>query len=374
MNTEKTSGQFSTNLTPTLLNFISDGVLILTAENRIEFMNNSAMKLLGCTTSFELYNKHISEIYACPNERFNSIQLPSNDEQGIRMEAVFRRRDGSVFNGLCTEVLVQEDYHDIKIFLLQDTPDQKKSPIPLECCNAKLERITKQLDEFTYIVSHDLKSPLRAISNLSVWIEEDLSGSLTEDVKKNLMLLRTRVTRMEALINGVHAFSSIFREASRTEFLHVAKLLADVISELMPPPNVSIMIGTDMPELQTSKSMLTQVFSHLLSNAIRHNDKEDIRIKIFAREKSDTWEFTIEDNGPGIASESLETIFAIFQTLKARDKFESTGIGLTIVKRILEDCGGTIHVISEIGTGSKFIFEWPKKAFCNNPGTCEKYE
>jgi signal transduction histidine kinase len=223
--------------------------------------------------------------------------------------------------------------------------------------NMMLADRNQELDQFVYVSSHDLKAPLRAIANLSEWIEEDLDGQLPEEGQRHMQLLRKRVQRMDALINGLLEYSRVGRAKVPVETVNVADLLAEVIDLLAPPSNFIVEVGL-MPTIQTRRLPLSQVFSNLISNAIKHCDRLDARIQITANVQDQLCKFTISDNGPGIAPEHQNKIFTIFQTLDARDKTENTGIGLSIVKKLVELEGGKVWVESELGQGAQFIFTW----------------
>ena len=226
--------------------------------------------------------------------------------------------------------------------------------------NAALEKRNQELDQFAYVASHDLKAPLRAIANLSHWIEEDLSDILTEDTQHQMNLLRGRVHRMEALINGLLQYSRVGRLETPKVTVSVATLLADVIDLLAPPETFTIEIEPNMPTLVTHRLPLEQVFSNLLSNAIKHHPRTDGKVQISVQDKGSFYEFAVADDGSGIAPQYHEKVFGIFQTLEARDKTENTGIGLAIVKKIVEGQGGTIRLESQEGQGATFRFTWPK--------------
>lgn len=226
--------------------------------------------------------------------------------------------------------------------------------------NYDLQKRNQELDEFTYVVSHDLKAPLRAIANLSEWIEEDLEDSLTAETRHQMNLLRGRVYRLEALINGLLQYSRIGRIETPVTSVSVATLLAEVIDSLAPPSSFTIEVAPPMPTLLTHRLPLEQVFSNLISNAIKHHPRSDGKIKIAALERGDFYEFTVADDGDGIAPEYQAKVFGIFQTLSARDRQENTGIGLAIVKKIVEGQGGSIWVESQVGQGATFHFTWVK--------------
>lgn len=218
----------------------------------------------------------------------------------------------------------------------------------------------QELDQFTYIVSHDLKAPLRAISNLSEWIEEDLADTLESDTKSNLLLLRNRVQRLNSFIDGLLAYSRAGRIKVKPSTVDVNQLLHEIIDSLAPAPGFIINIDDGMPVLQTEKILLQQVFSNLISNAIKHHHQERGIVKISVVERESFYEFSVADNGTGIATENQDKIFEIFQTLTAKDTTENTGIGLSIVKKIIENQGGKIWLESSLGKGSKFFFTWRK--------------
>jgi len=225
-----------------------------------------------------------------------------------------------------------------------------------------LEHSNQELDQFAYIASHDLKAPLRAIANLSQWIEEDLEEVMTDDTRKQMGLLRGRVQRLEGLINGILQYSRVGRVDMETEMVDTILLLAEVLDGLAPPPGLHIDVALDMPSLVTAPLPLSQVFGNLLSNAIKYHDRPDNgHITVSARKlEGGGYEFSVADDGPGIAPELHDKVFRIFQTLNARDKVESTGIGLTVVKKIVEQLGGEITLESAEGEGSIFRFTLPE--------------
>lgn len=224
-----------------------------------------------------------------------------------------------------------------------------------------LEKRNAELDQFAYIVSHDLKAPLRAIANLSQWIEEDLEDKLTEDTRHQMNLMRRRVHRMEALINGLLEYSRVGRLRTELESVDVEVLLAEVIDSLAPPPGFSVKVMPGMPTLFTERLPLEQVFANLISNGIKHNHRPNGQIVVSVEDQTDFYEFAVADDGPGIAPEFQEKVFVIFQTLEPRDKVENTGVGLAIVKKIIEDKGGTIYLESQLSQGARFRFTWPKQ-------------
>jgi signal transduction histidine kinase len=196
---------------------------------------------------------------------------------------------------------------------------------------------------------------LRAIANLSEWIEEDLEGSLTIATQQQMALLRSRVERMSATID----YARLGQTDRSIEPVLVDRLLAEAIDSLSPPPTFCIDIDP-MPTVFTNRILLFQVFANLIGNGIEHHDRSDGSIHISVRERDDLYEFSVADDGPGIAPEHHERIFRIFQTVNPQNRTDSTGIGLAIVKKIIEAQGGIIWLESQIDRGTTFYFTWLK--------------
>jgi PAS domain S-box-containing protein len=223
-----------------------------------------------------------------------------------------------------------------------------------------LEKRNQELDSFVHIVSHDLKAPLRGIANLSQWIEEDAEGALSVEMQQQMTLLRSRVYRMQAMIDGLLDYARIGRTDSMIEPTAVEDLLSEVIDSLNPPPSFSIMIAPDLPTFNTKRLLLSQVFANLIGNSIKHHDRPDGSIRISGQDRGNFYEFAIADDGPGIAPEYQDKIFTIFQSGESKNRQDSTGIGLSIVQKIVESEKGMIWLESELGKGTTFYVTWPK--------------
>jgi light-regulated signal transduction histidine kinase (bacteriophytochrome) len=229
----------------------------------------------------------------------------------------------------------------------------------------RLERSNRELDQFAYVASHDLKAPLRGIANLTQWIEEDLGDMVTGETREHMALLKGRVHRMEALIDGILLYSRAGRVAEATRTVDVQELLTETIELLAPRPPAAIALESPMPVLVTERVPLQQVFMNLLGNALKYGDRPDIRVTVRAEDEGERVRFAVSDNGPGIAPQYHERIWQIFQTLAARDKVEGTGIGLSVVRKLVETRGGRAWVESQPGEGTTFYFTWPREPRTN---------
>ena len=225
---------------------------------------------------------------------------------------------------------------------------------------AKLEAANKELERFAYIISHDLKSPLRGISRLADWLVQDYASCFDEEGKNMADLLIGRVKRMDELIDGILAYARIGRVVRPIESINLSLLLSELVNSFSLPPSITIDIAPDLPTISGEKANIREVFANLIGNAIKFMDKPQGKITVTSADAGECWQFSVSDNGPGIDAKYHDKIFQIFQTLHARDEFESIGVGLAIAKKIVELSGGHIGVESIIGEGSRFFFTLPK--------------
>jgi signal transduction histidine kinase len=223
-----------------------------------------------------------------------------------------------------------------------------------------LQRKNEELDQFAHIVSHDLKAPLRGIDNVITWIEEDHSTELPPKISEYIQLIKGRLLRAENMIRGILLYARVGKQSMEREYINLNALMLDITENLTLRPGLRLEIQPDLPEIYSERIPLQQVLSNLISNAIKYHDKDEGYIKVYVRNAIDHYDFFVEDNGPGISRTYHDKIFAIFQTLQERDSFESTGVGLAIVKKILDDRKQSISVTSEPGSGCIFSFTWPK--------------
>lgn len=301
--------------------------------------------------------------------RLDRQVLASGEMLEIAEEKIKTRHKGTRL--LCTKKIPISDQHGKPLYLLglsEDITEKKKAEAQILELNkalavqvSQLEKTNQELKDVTHIISHDLKAPLRGIEMLGEWLLTDCADELAENCRSNIENMNLRVKRMHNLIEGILRYAHIGRTAGEKELINLEELVAEIVESLAPPPHVKVQTETPLPEIFAERAPLQQLFQNLISNAIKYIDKPEGLVKLGATQTEAHWQFYVADNGPGIEEEYYQRIFQLFQTLQARDEFESTGIGLTIVKKIVENFGGKVWLTSQMGQGTTFYFTLLKK-------------
>jgi PAS domain S-box-containing protein len=347
------------------------GMLMMDDQQRCTFMNPAAEKLTGFRfEEVAALGKPLHDIIhhlkpdgspypigECPIDR----ALPTRArEQG---EDLFVHKNGHFYQVAFTASPILDEGRPLgTVIEVRDITAQKVAEREREQLITALEHSNQELDQFAYVASHDLKAPLRGIASLSQWIEEGLASAMTPQTHEHMRLLRGRVHRMEALIDGILDYSRAGRVRHGPERVDVGRLVSEVIELLSPGPDVRLEVAPELPVLTTERVPLQQVFMNLVGNALKHARRDNgALVRIGVRDAGEHYHFHIADNGQGIAPQYHERIWTIFQTLEARDKVEGTGIGLSVVKKIVESRGGRAWVESDVGQGATFHFTWPKR-------------
>jgi PAS domain S-box-containing protein len=237
--------------------------------------------------------------------------------------------------------------------------ERKKAEQHNEVLLKELENNNNELQEYAHIVSHDLKSPLRSIEALTSWIKEDNKGKLDEASLKNFGLIEMTLEKMEQLISDILKYSSIDSNDQDSQKVNLNTLIKDLIQVLYVPENISVKILKKLPIVKGDKTKFQQVFQNLIGNAIKFNDKEKGRITIDHQEEKSYHQFSVSDNGIGIDKKYYDSIFKIFNSLKHSK--DSSGIGLSIVKKIVDLYQGNIWITSELNKGTTFHFTIKKQ-------------
>jgi signal transduction histidine kinase len=231
---------------------------------------------------------------------------------------------------------------------------------------ADTERSNRALDQFAHAISHDLKAPLRSVANYARRIEEGLGGQLTGEPRAHMELLRTQVERMLAMISAVLEYSRSGHTQTPPEVVDTKAIVEEVIALLDPLSSTTIEVAPRMPTFTAEAAPLRQVLLNLIGNAIKHSRRPDTRVCVSARDLGYAYEFEVRDNGPGIPVRTQDKIWRLFHTLRPRAASDAAddgiGVGLAIVRRLVEMQGGTAWVESEEGKGGTFHFLWPKQA------------
>ncbi|WP_420571107.1 sensor histidine kinase [Kordia sp.] len=223
---------------------------------------------------------------------------------------------------------------------------------------ASLERQNQELNDYTHLVSHDLKSPLQSIDTLTSWLQDDYEKLLDENGKETIKLIRSNVEKMDTLVKGILQYSSIDRVEKDFYTVDTSEVLQKILSFIKIPEHITITIPKKLPKVTGDHFRLEELFRNLLRNAIKFNDKPTGEIVIGYTEKSDFFEFYIQDNGKGIEAKYFDKIFVAFQ--KLQNDYKSTGIGLSIVKKIIDLYKGEIWVESTPNKGTTFYFTLKK--------------
>jgi PAS domain S-box-containing protein len=335
---------------------------LLSLEGVILELNQTALKSIDARSESELIGKLFWETPWWNHSPLLQAQLQQSivlaaSGEFIRYEMQYPNPSGDLVDIDFSLQPVFDDAGRVVTILAEghDITERKQT-------QANLEQRNQDLDSFVHIVSHDLKAPLRAVANLSEWIEEDLAGSLTVDTQEQMNLLRARIERMSSTIDGLLDYARVGRTQDSIEPVVIADLIAEIVDSLAPPPTFTIEIAGNLPTLQTKRLPLSQVFANLIGNGVKHHDRADGKLHIGIVERGNFYEFAIADDGPGIDPAQHDRMFEIFQAVNPQNRSDSTGIGLAIVKKTIEAEGGKIRLESQLGQGTTFYFTWPKQS------------
>lgn len=314
-------------------------------------------------TRENLIGKPMNDLYADSRQRDNFLRALKKEEKVHDYEIMIKGReeDNPVPCSVTAKLMLDDAGLPLKIIgSLRDITDRKKAEDKQKMVMKNLQQANKELRDFAYVTSHDLKSPLRAINTLANWLYLDYADKFDDKAKEQMNLLLGRVERMHHLIEAIFQFSSLGNYLGKKEDVDLNNLLDNILKKLSPPENFFIRVDQELPTINYEKERIEQVFEHLISNAIQFIKKEDGKINIGCIEEENEWQFYVKDNGPGIDKKYFDQIFEMFKTLQSRDELETSGIGLTIVKKIIEMNEGRVWLESKVGVGSTFFFTVPK--------------
>lgn len=321
-----------------------------------------SIKEISNLTRDELIGKPMVDLYYKKEQRDNFLKVLKKNEQVIDFDIVIKgKEDVPVSCSLTAKLMLDKNGLPSEIIgSLRNISERKKVE---EQRNLTLEELTltnKELRNFTYITSHDLKSPLEAINTIANWVSKEYEDKFDEDGKQQMKHLIDKTERMHQLIEGLFLYSNL-TENEQLNNVNVTELLTNLIQSMSLPLKISITFSDKLPNVIYNKTRLNQMFSNLIENSIKFSNKPLTKIVIDCQEDEKEWTFSIRDNGPGIDEKYFENIFQIFQTLNNRDETETAGVGLAIVKKIVEMNNGKIWVESKLNSGCKFFFTIPRK-------------
>lgn len=229
----------------------------------------------------------------------------------------------------------------------------------LEARNAELEEANKELDQFAFVASHDLKAPLRGIIQLSGWIKEDIQDQLTPETAEYMRLLQSRTQRLECLLDDLLSYSRAGRKNGEIRTFNVQQRVAELFQLLSPPLGFQLLCHDEIGDITTFSTPFDLVIRNLMGNAIKHHDRAEGMIWVHAWEADSRYHFSVQDDGPGVPPEYHAKVFELFHTLRPRDEVEGTGLGLSIIKKILERYECEFRLESDGVRGTCFTFTWP---------------
>jgi two-component system sensor kinase FixL len=342
-----------------------DAIIVIDEKGLIDRFNPAAERLFGYAAQ-EALGRNVSLLmpapYAEAHDGYLARYLQTGEKHiiGIGREVTGRRKDGTTFP---LELAVTEmRLGDRRMFtgIVRDITERKQAEERQAALIAELEAANEELKNFAYVVSHDLKAPLRAIGSLADWLLSDYAERLDDQGKEYLNLLHGRVQRLDRLIEGILEYSRVGRIREVQVAVDLNELIQEILQLLAPPPHIEVVIETPLPSVVGERTRLQQLFQNLISNAVKYMDKPEGRIRVGCSDDGSYWRCYVADNGPGIEERHFERIFHLFQTLAPRDRVEGSGVGLALVKKIVELYGGRVWIESKIGEGSTFFFTLPK--------------
>lgn len=342
-----------------------DGIITIDGSGRVESFNPAAARLFGYSEA-EVIGRNVSMLMPEPDrsqhDGYLRRYLGTGERHiiGVGREVTAQRKDGT---RVPVSLAVSEMHLGARhLFtgILHDLTQRKHAEARQAELIEDLQAVNEELKNFAYVVSHDLKAPLRGIGSLSDWLVSDYADRLDDQGREYLALMKNRVSRMDALIDGILEYSRVGRINETRVAVDLNALVEETVHLLAPPAEVTISVEGTLPTVVGERTRLQQVFQNLISNAIKHRDKPEARIRVASADAGNAWQLSVSDNGPGIEARHHERIFQLFQVLTPRDQKESTGVGLALVKKIIELYGGRIWLESKPGEGSTFFFTLPK--------------
>ncbi|MDX3915438.1 MULTISPECIES: hybrid sensor histidine kinase/response regulator [Olivibacter] len=307
------------------------------------------------------------------------VQMPEMD--GFEVASILQSNSSTKQISIIFVTAINKEEHYVMRGYADGAVDYLSKPLDIKLAQAKVnvfermyfyqknlklaleekKEINNQLERFMYVVAHDLKSPLAGLISILGMMEYALDDDDQETLRSYLHLGEVSANKLNQMISSILNYSKNAHNFQEKELVSVKDLLSDIKAALFLPEKVQVSVIEPLPCFYTNAVQLYQVFQNLISNAIKHNDKERVQVEAgMSREDEDFYTFYVKDNGSGIAQKDYAKVFGLFQTVDQvdGDTKDNTGIGLNLVKMFVEKQGGTVDVVSELGTGSTFYFKW----------------
>lgn len=350
-----------------------DAIITIDDRGRLERLNGAAERMFGYTEA-EVAGRNVAMLMPAPHRDRHDAYLanylrtgePKVIGSGREVEGL--RKDGSVFPMDLTVAEMRLGERRMFTGMVRDITARKQIERRNLSLLHELTCANEELTSFAYVVSHDLKAPLRGIGALADWLAADYAEQFDDEGREHMRLLIQRVHRMSGMIDGILQYSRVGRVKEAVGAVDLNRLLVEVVDLLAPPAHIAVTVQADLPTLLAEPTRIEQLFYNLVSNAIKYMDKPQGRVHIGCVDQGSEWHFCVTDNGPGIAARHVDKIFQLFQTLAPRDRVESTGVGLALVKKIVELYHGRIWLDSVPGSGTTFWCALPKAIDCPPQG------
>ncbi len=349
-----------------VVNAAEQAMLMVDRAGRITLANAASAQLFGLSRGdmLELPIRALipslawdDSMTAVGDERFS----PAGEFQGeaVRLDAIGVRRTGPDFPAEVILTPMRFNHDRYVLVTVNDMTERRAFERERERQLADLKRSNEDLESFAHVASHDLRAPLRAIDNLASWVADDARESLSPESQRHLDLMRKRIARMERLLTDLLLYGRASRESHPVESVDLAELIDEVRDLVRPSDGFVFSVVGDRPMIRTCRAPLRQVLINLVGNAIKHRGSDQGRVEIRWRTRAEGVAFEVSDDGPGIAPQFRERVFEMYQTLQPRDSLESSGMGLALVRRIVERFGGSVAVVDSPVPGTTIRFLWP---------------
>jgi PAS domain S-box-containing protein len=346
-----------------LVESAEDAIISKSLDGIIRSWNFGAERLLGYRAQ-EIVGQSVVQLIPADRRDEESMILEkiSRGEQVAHFETLRRRKDGSLVDVSLTISPVRDSFGTVigASKIMRDITDRKRHAEELRRSHAELQQINEDLDGFVYTASHDLRAPLSGVGVVAQWILDD-DDSLNEQSRQRLILIQSRIERMKKLLNDIRDFAYAGRfSVDSGSGISASLLLSEVTATAHVPPGFTIHADASLDEAVVFRMPIEQILHNLISNAIKHHDRSSGSVTVAVRSDGPWYRFSIIDDGPGVPEQYRETVFEMFATLKPRDEVEGSGMGLALVRRLVERMGGRCGIEVRSGRGTHVWFDWPK--------------